>query len=180
MLHNLLWQDYAEQFLSTATKGLSIARNELARKADGDILIFADDDATMIREGWEMVSTIGPNQICMTEGRNHPISRIMSVHADTFWKIGGFDEAIKYNGEDLDFYLRAIKNHEVIVIPQRYVTHTDHAPRHPYRCQFESAYVRVKHGITTPMFFVQKNPINALMRVLGYIYYWVTFKQGKQ
>jgi len=170
MLHSNNWRMYATQFLSTKTKGLSKARNELANRADGKILVFADDDATMTMEGWELATSIRPNEICMAEGRNHPISRVMSVHAETFWAIGGFDESIIYNGEDLDFYIRALKNHKVKVIPEEHIIHTDHTTRQPYRCQFEAAYVRVKHGIITPSFFVQKNPINAMLRFLGYCY----------
>jgi len=171
MLHSNNWRLYSTQFLSTKTKGLSKARNELATKADGKILVFADDDATMTKEGWELATSIKPHEICMTEGKNHPISRVMSVHAETFWDMGGFDESIKYNGEDLDFYLRALRDYKVIEIPKDQVIHKDHAIRQPYLCQFEAAYIRVKHGITTPRFFVQKNPIKAMLRILGY-FYW--------
>lgn len=169
MLHSNKWRQHASQFLSTETKGLSKARNELASKASGKILIFADDDATLTDEGWELVTNIKPHEICMTEGRNHPISRVMSVHADTFWNVGGFDESIIFNGEDLDFYLRAVDKYQVIQIPKEHVIHKEHKIRQPYRCQIEAASVRVKHDMITPQFFVQKNPINSALRFIGYV-----------
>lgn len=177
MLQNNDWRDYANQFLSTSTKGLSKARNELASRAEGQILLFADDDVTLTQEGWNMVTRIKPHEICMTEGTNHPISRVMSVHADTFWDIGGFDESIIYNGEDLDFYIRANENFNVKILPKEYTMHQDHTIRQPYRCQFDAAYVRVKHNIVTPEFFVQKNPVNSVLRFLGYINSKITLQK---
>lgn len=173
--------EYAGEVFWCDTMGISKARNELSRKATLDKFVFADDDILIHRAAWKIIEALPPDAVAMLESRNHPISRLMAVSRDVFKQVGGFDEAIKHNAEDLDFYWTCLeKGIEVQVIPSEFVTHEPHKERGRLSNYFESAYVRVKHQKITPRFFVRKNPIEAVMRIAGFIYYSLTVTKGKQ
>lgn len=160
---------YVDEIKINREPGLSYARNRLAEESIGDTLIYADDDVTVTADAWETAQMVPLNTIVMTEGRNHPIARFMALRRDTFNLVGGFDEKIRYNGEDLDYYLRArAKDVTVKTLTGSHIIHIEH-PRHlPPRAHMESAYIRVKHGFMSPGFFIQRNPLVSLYRFTGY------------
>jgi len=163
---------YFDEVLYDDSPGVSRSRNVLAERACGEVLVYVDDDAGLSPSWVNRVLGVLPNQIYMVEGRTRPISRVVAIRKETLVFLGGWDERITCNGEDLDLYIRARKaGVQVIVIPSDVVWHRDHEGRRAVRGALDSAYVRVKHGIVTPRFFVQKNPLVALARVLGVVYW---------
>jgi len=131
-----------------------------------------DDDIKPDPIVWEFIANVEPREILMVEGYRHPITRIMALHKETFNDIGGFDENIRYNGEDLDFYWRALdKGYIISTIPKCLVFHEPHNKSNFAKYHFESAYTRIKHGRMSLDFFVQTNPLIAILRLAGYIYH---------
>jgi len=165
-------EKYASEILVDDTPGISIARNKLGYKAKNDVLLFLDDDIKLEGFLWNNIAHPRPHEVYMAQGREHPITRVMAIGRKAFDDIGGFDENIRHNGEDLDFYWRALdKGYTVGIIPQRWIYHEEHPKANFAKCHFESAYSRVKHGRASPAFFMQKNPLIAILRLAGYVYY---------
>ena len=51
----------------------------------------------------------------------------MVIHKTDFWKIGGFDNKIRFTGEDRDFYMRALeKGLKFKEIPMNLIIHKEH------------------------------------------------------
>lgn len=170
-------EEYTCEVLIDTSPGVSYARNKLAHLASGDVLVFMDDDIIPDRSVWGLIANIRHREIMMVEGYRHPITRIMAIHKEDFNDIGGFDENIRYNGEDLDFYWRALKKGYVVsTIPKCLVFHEPHNKSNWARYHFESAYTRIKHGRISLDFFVQTNPVIAILRLAGYIYH--SIKKG--
>jgi len=162
----------ASEVLTSKIPGVSVARNKLAERAKEDVLVFMDDDIKPDPIVWEFIANVEPREILMVEGYRHPITRIMALHKETFNDIGGFDENIRYNGEDLDFYWRALdKGYIISTIPKCLVFHEPHNKSNFAKYHFESAYTRIKHGRMSLDFFVQTNPLIAILRLAGYIYH---------
>jgi len=165
-------EKYALEIKIEDTFGISKARNKLGYNTKGEILVYLDDDIKLENNLWNHITQIQPHEIYMAQGREHPITRVMVLNRKAFSDIGGFDENIRYNGEDLDFYWRALeKGYVVNIIPQRWIYHDDHPKANFAKYHFESAYTRVKHGRLHPSFFIQKNPLIVLLRLAGFIYY---------
>ena len=153
----LLWK--IDEVFTSKVKGIGKARNELAARATGDVLVYADDDIMIQTDAWIYVENLPPRAVLMVQGRNHPISRFMAVHRDTFEEIGGFDEYLTRNAEDYDFYMTALrKGIQVIEMPSYCITHIPHEKRLKTRDHLESAYTRVKHSTVTLRFFIQIPP----------------------
>lgn len=164
--------NYIKEVIKERAPGLSYARNRLAEKANCKILLFMDDDVRLDPRLWERIIDISPNEVLMSQGYRHPITRVMAIHKKTFLDIGGFDENIKYNGEDLDFYWRSLNaGYNVSIMPDCLVYHTPHNKPNWSRAHFESAYTRVKHKRVSLDFLIQTNPLIALLRFLGVVYY---------
>ena len=54
----------------------------------------------------------------------------MAIHSEDFWRIGGFDESIKFIGEDAVFYIEAIQHRlKFSEIPREMVVHKHHERR---------------------------------------------------
>jgi len=162
-----------QDFQVDDSKGLSLARNLLAEKAETNVLIFGDDDIKIADSLWGKIEDPLPLQkIYMYQGGNHPVSRLLIIRKETFAFLGGFDENIKYNGEDFDLYLRALDaGLFVSIIPSGYVLHKPHSKRNWARYHFESPYVRIKHRKCGVNFFIYRNPLVMLLRITGFIYY---------
>jgi len=175
--------EYMMECLTDDSKGLSVARNKLADDAETELLVFMDDDLRVptLLWGWianfsieanDRPETLEERIIFMAEGGNHPISRIMIMTKKAFHDIGGFDESIEYNGEDYDFYLRALKlGYFVQIIPATLFHHFPHKKGNLWRYHFESPLVRIKHHKVGVNFFVYRNPMVMLLRMAGFIYY---------
>ncbi len=164
--------EYAYEVATNRSPGISLARNHLAHMACAEVLAFMDDDIRPDKRVWDLIANIRSGEILMLEGYRHPITRVMAIHKEDFIDIGGFDEKIRYNGEDLDFYWRALdKGYVVSTIPKGLVHHEPHSKSNWAKYHFESAYTRVKHGRISLDFFVQTNLVIALLRLTGWIYH---------
>jgi glycosyltransferase involved in cell wall biosynthesis len=89
--------------------GLGFARNYGASKAKNDLLLFLDDDIILDPEIATYINSVRHGEFGMTFLDGFPCTRVLAVHKDDFWSIGGFDKQIRYTGEDRDFYVRALQ-----------------------------------------------------------------------
>jgi len=169
-------EKHVKEIRTNSEDGLSVARNALAREAKHSPLVFVDDDVELSEELWNLIGCLPPRwrekYIYMSQGGNHPTSRVMILPQNAFNDIGGFDENIRYNGEDFDFYLRAQrKGYFVVVIPNTEIKHKPHKKSHWFNYHFEAPYVRIKHHKVGVNFFFYRNPIVMLLRIMGFLYY---------
>ncbi len=106
-------------------RNASKARNEGAKRAKGEILIFCDDDIAFSQHLLHSVINllnskngerflIGIANFDKFFG-HYCISRFLCLKRTLFEKIGGFDENIGYMGEDVEFSIRAKMNGAIIV-----------------------------------------------------------------
>ena len=117
------------QLILSLEHGLGYARNYGAKQARNSLLVFLDDDVILKKEIWNSILTTHEGEFKMTkyDDSNLPSSRIMAIHSEDFWRVGGFDESVKFNGEDKVFYLEAMcKGLKFKEIPTEYVTHVPH------------------------------------------------------
>jgi len=176
-LEDPLLEKYSSEIIVDDSLGVASARNRLAEKASHELLIFLDDDVKLKESVWSQIINVKSNEVFMAQGYRHPITRIMAIKKETFNEIGKFDENIRYNGEDLDFYWRALKQGYIIsIIPDCLIEHRIHYKSNWAKSHFESAYTRVKHGRISIDFFVQTNPIIALLRFAGFIYHQIRIR----
>lgn len=110
--------------------GRSKARNEGAKRAKGNFLLFLDDDVDLLPEVWSKyilkLFTAEPNAIVCKE---HPVlgTRVCGLSRTLFFQLGGFDEAME-TGEDADLGFRALRqNVKIHRIPHDLVTHHTHS-----------------------------------------------------
>lgn len=166
--------------------GLGYARNYGARKANGDLLVFLDDDLTLNPQITSHLNvTCGSFAMAFLGG--FPCTRVLAIHREDFWGIGGFDESIRFTGEDRDFYMRAVDAGLIFKqIPMSLVTHTPHTPR--YRniytaigCIQENALFALKYWRRNPrkMFRVEiwnrlkHRQARTLLIYFAYILYFI-------
>jgi GT2 family glycosyltransferase len=110
--------------------GLGFARNYGAGKAKSDLLLFLDDDIVLDPDIATHVNSVELGEFGMTFLDGFPCTRVLAVHKDDFWSIGGFDKQIRYTGEDRDFYVRAIQaGLRFKPIPISLVHHVPHRAR---------------------------------------------------
>ena len=110
--------------------GLGLARNNGARKAKRELLVFLDDDLVVDPELWKHVLEVKSGEFGMTFLSGFPCTRVLAIHKADFWRIGGFDEKIKFTGEDRDFYVRAVDaGLKFKWIPMNLVKHQPHVVR---------------------------------------------------
>ena len=111
-------------------RGLGFARNWGAKQAKNDLLVFLDDDLWLKDEIWKEILRTRKGEFKMTFFEGFPITRVMAIHREDFWSIGGFDERILYTGEDRDFYARAVmKPLRFTEIPANQIVHMVHQRR---------------------------------------------------
>lgn len=97
------------EVVTSNIRGLGQARNSAAKQAKNDLILFLDDDLRNFHPSvWSQILSTGKGEFKMAFLRGYPCTRVFTIHADDFWKIGGFDERILYLGEDRDFFVRAI------------------------------------------------------------------------
>jgi GT2 family glycosyltransferase len=57
---------------------------------------------------WKEILSTRKGEFKMGFFEGFPITRVMAIHKEDFWSIGGFDERFLYTSEDRDFYARAV------------------------------------------------------------------------
>ena len=89
-----------------------------------------DDDIVLSPMIWKHVLDVNKGEFAMAFLAGFPCSRIVAVHAEDFWRIGGFDESIKFTGEDRDFYVRALSaGLKFKEVPLELIQHREHLIR---------------------------------------------------
>lgn len=200
------------EVIISKTIGLGKARNEGAKKAKGDVLVFFDDDLYIKPKIWEQIKKIKKGSFIMVfDGIAHgstpePFTRTLVIYKDDFLKVGGFDESIKFSGEDREFFLETIKKglKPYSIKPETSYVHKDHPIRFKKSKYFafmfmsEHAKVLVKHGAYTrfyksftrwflpflPSYYSEKKTLRlfgartfySLIRD-GFVLYWILRKE---
>ncbi|MDT3682477.1 MAG: glycosyltransferase [Trueperaceae bacterium] len=148
------------------------ARNQGARMARGDVLLFSDDDM-ISRPGWlaknlalhEVPGRVGISRqvlpphlkrgatLSHVAGWWNAVGGSLSLHADLFHDVGGYDDAFsEYGGEDADLgYRLKLAGARFKFLPDAVVEHWDHGYEEGLAAKARSAgaaNVRVwrKHG----------------------------------
>lgn len=116
LLNTLKGQNYYELIIDIEIGSPAIKRNNLAKKATGDILLFLDDDIVLskdfIQNGLKQFTGNFAQSKVTGLQENSPdkfIGTAMWFRKDFFFELGGFDETIPFFNEDLDLYIRAKK-----------------------------------------------------------------------
>jgi glycosyltransferase involved in cell wall biosynthesis len=110
--------------------GLGYCRNDGVRKAKTDFIVMFDDDIILSPEVWHHILSVKRGEFAMAFLSGFPCSRVVAIHTEDFWRIGGFDESIKFTGEDRDFYVRALlAGLKFKEIPLRLIQHREHLTR---------------------------------------------------
>jgi GT2 family glycosyltransferase len=91
------------------------------------LLGFLDDDLRLKGEIWKEILSIRKGEFKMGFFEGFPITRVMAIHKEDFWSIGGLDERFLYTSEDRDFYARAVRKPlRFIEIPISLTIHMAH------------------------------------------------------
>lgn len=88
--------------------GVGLARNVGAEKCGGGLLVFLDDDLNLHPKVADYIVNVAPGEFAMTFLSGFPCSRVLAIHSNDFFKLGGFDDSIRFTGEDRDFFVRAV------------------------------------------------------------------------
>jgi glycosyltransferase involved in cell wall biosynthesis len=149
------------------SQGISCARNNGARKAKNDLIVFVDDDVRLDPKVWRYALATRAGEMALPlidfYGREHgpyANSRFIAVHKADFWRLGGFDESLRIVGEDRDFYYRALKaGLKIRPIPFSLIRHIPHPTRENSNVHIaiggirDRAKVFADHGVQHPELF---------------------------
>jgi len=152
--------------------GLGYARNWGVRQAHHEKICMFDDDLWVsLQQLWIMLKQLQPNQFAMTFLGGFPCTRVMMIHQQDFWKIGGFDEHILFSGEDRDFYVRAKEaGLSFIQVPSSLISHIPH----PRRTRNIHTAIRAIHENVALMVKYQR-----YWKQFFKIDFWERFKHGQ-
>ncbi|MEM2117723.1 MAG: galactosyltransferase-related protein [Candidatus Bathyarchaeia archaeon] len=118
------------EVIISSKPGLGFARNWGAKQAKNDLLVFLDDDLHLRDEIWQKIMSVQKGEFKMALDKGFPITRVMAIHKEDFWGVGGFDEQFRFTSEDRDFYVRAImKGMRFKGIPINLTIHQPHIRR---------------------------------------------------
>lgn len=118
------------QIVISKEKGIGHARNCGAKNAGRGLLVFLDDDLILKDQFWGYIDNVRKGEFGMTFLSGFPCSRVLIIHSEDFWNVGGFDERIHFTGEDRDFYVRAIDlGLKFKPIPLDMIIHKEHEKR---------------------------------------------------
>lgn len=143
---------HPQDVIVSRVKGVSYARNEGAKYASHDLLVFLDDDISLNFNQWLDILTMQKGTFLMAFSKSSPSTRVLALWKTDFERVGGFDSRFNYAAEDKDFYYRALEA-GLVCKPLNYyaIKHFTH----PYRLRSlekgfhgskEHAYVLARHG----------------------------------
>lgn len=159
--------------LTSDKRGVVAARIDLVNRSTGEVILMVDDDIE-VRDPvvWKLVEYLQPGSLIMAVGRNHPTTRFFAIHRADYQRIGGFDPTLN-NGEDLDFYLRAIKMDMIYtIIPRNLIRHDEHPRKLNLHVHWDAGKLRAKHPeIISLKWFLKLNPIVFLVQIVSLIYH---------
>ena len=112
----------------------SVARNIGAMRANGDILVFMDDDIKFSKDFfYKLISFVDDGKVAGLKSQWHDylISRVLAITKDDFFKVGGFDPLMIFS-EDVEFSYRLQQmGYELVEFPVDSVMHIPHPGRDP-------------------------------------------------
>jgi GT2 family glycosyltransferase len=112
----------------------SVARNIGAMRANGDILVFMDDDIKFSKDFfYKLISSVDNGKVAGLKSKWHDylISRVLAITKDDFFKVGGFDPLMIFS-EDVEFSYRLQQmGYELVELPVDSVMHIPHPGRDP-------------------------------------------------
>lgn len=173
--------------------GLGFARNEGARRAKGKLLVFLDDDLLLNPDIVKVIFDVKQGEFAMTFLGGFPCTRVMVIYAADFWRVGGFDESIRFTGEDRDFYVRALEaGLKCRKIPIDLVYHRPHKVR-AKNIHVALASVRenmvflLKYGVKYPKVFrvdfwerLKRGQARTLLLEVFWLYYLVISRSWRK
>jgi len=137
--------------------GLGLARNYGAKQARNELLVFLDDDLTLKPEIWKEILDTEKGEFRMIFVKGFPITRVMVIHQEDFWNVGGFDPYFLFSSEDRDFYARALLHGlHFKPIPISLTIHKSHGRRTrnihvAIRAIYENVYFILKYAGRFPI-----------------------------
>lgn len=112
----------------------SVARNIGAMRANGDILVFMDDDIKFSKDFfYKLISSVDNGKVAGLKSKWHDylISRVLAITKEDFFKVGGFDPLMIFS-EDVEFSYRLQQmGYELVELPVDSVMHIPHPGRDP-------------------------------------------------
>jgi len=118
--------------------------------------VYFDSDLILHKEIWKVILNTKPGEFRMyrkSENPPMPCTRVLSIHKQDFWRMGGFDETIQLAGEDRVFFLEAVYSGlRYVRIPSRLVEHIAHVTRGEHHLTaikmiWEGSRLGAKYGI---------------------------------
>lgn len=110
--------------------GLGVAHNECFRRSDSDLVILAADDVVIDPEVWKYALSVKPGEFAMLDTGDFGITGVFAIYLKDFWRVGGFDEKLKFGGVDRDFFCRALlAGMKFKKIPLHLIKHISHETR---------------------------------------------------
>jgi len=160
------------EILISTILGVTEARRSLVEKSSGELLIMIDDDVTVPDHLWIDALHLQKGSFMMSMGRNHPITRFLAIHKKDYLKVGGFDLTFQ-NGEDYDFYLRAIKiGLKSIILDREVIHHKEHSRHFDLRVPWDAGKLRARHSdILRIRWFIKLNPLIFIIQIVSLIYH---------
>jgi GT2 family glycosyltransferase len=141
-------------------KGLAKAFNECYRGVDSEIIVLLADDIVLDPAVYDYFSQVRKGEFAMLETGDFPINGVQIIHRDDFWRVGGFNEALKYSSVDREFYARAVLSGlKYRPIPLRLVKHIKHETR---ASNIYKAFMVVRDNMTFMLRYFRFFPLRVL------------------
>lgn len=119
------------ELIVSRKSGLGYARNFGAKKASNEFLVFFDSDLRLNPEVWDYIFSVKRGEFALTWLHGYPSSRVFVIHKKDFFAVGGFDESLVFQGEDRDFFARALDAKlRFFIIPLELIEHVEHPRRY--------------------------------------------------
>lgn len=114
--------------------GLSVAKNIGAMQANGEMLVFMDDDIRFNQDFFDrLIASVAEGKVAGLKSKWHDylIGRVLSLTKTDFFKAGGFDPMMIFC-EDVEFSYRLQQmGYELVEFPEDSVMHIPHPGRDP-------------------------------------------------
>jgi len=164
----------------SSVKGISKARNDLAKRSKAEYLLYVDDGVDVSRDTFEryISPAIEDNAIVAYEGEGHPsiCTRIFGIPRNVMFFIGGFDESFDI-GEDLEIGYRLMAfGFPVRWIPTELVMHKNHYKRSRWKMTYKIiARLALRYKKPKILFLLKQKrksaPLGIVVTVFSFFFY---------